>query len=340
MSRRYGPVRIRGGNVVQGGIGLRNRFDPLSSLEPRNGPYRAIVVNTRVLEEEGATRNHAVECDVIVVVSQTPLKSVPVEQSSHGVNNVQDLWIPRPTSRLVSDESASVDLLGQITRRGTFIGSVSRFDDLDGDMVLIDFIEHNHDWPIIRGALSHERSKRLIVEGEGWAEGEAEAKRGRPEKQEAYTRHQGTEVRVNAQGDYLIDTVGAHSGTVDEDPETGAGDVRVRVKDGQRLTIAMGDDEDVFEVWKDGDQVRIDLGEGATERNILGDSFMQFLNNWFSEKFDNHQHEPGDYATSQGPVKGNSGPPSGPGSTVPTTKYTGTTMGEDLLSDLAKTKKS
>jgi hypothetical protein len=55
----------------------------------------------------------------------------------------------------------------------------------------------------------------------------------------------------------------------------------------QRFTVEM-DGVDVLEVFKQGAQVRIDLGEGATERVVLGDAFMALFNS--------HQHP-----TSMGP---------------------------------------
>ncbi len=103
------------------------------------------------------------------------------------------------------------------------------------------------------------------------------------------------------------------------------------MKDSTRFTVEVNG-TDVLEVWKDGGQVRIDLGEGATERLILGDAFRTFLNNFFSTIFDLHTHLAGTMTTPSGAVTGVSGAP------IPA--FTGTQMQTSLLSDLAKTKQT
>jgi hypothetical protein len=80
------------------------------------------------------------------------------------------------------------------------------------------------------------------------------------------------------------------------------------------------DGADVLEVWKDGGQVRVDLGEGATERVILGDSFLTYFNN-FITLYLAHTH-----SSAVGPT----GPPQAPVDP----------MTDVLLSDLAKTRKT
>ncbi|WP_196300808.1 hypothetical protein, partial [Streptococcus pneumoniae] len=86
----------------------------------------------------------------------------------------------------------------------------SAYGDLDGDHVLVAFVEGDIDYGVILRAYPHKRTKRLVtgaIDSIGWEEGD-DATRGTPYRNEYYTAHYGTEVRVNARGDLLIDTVG------------------------------------------------------------------------------------------------------------------------------------
>lgn len=305
---RYRPIPLRNGAVVQSGIGARDRYDRMSLLDPARRPFRALVTASRVIGETGQLRNLSVECDVILVRTQLSILNVPVAQKQHGVNNVHDLWVPRATTRTF--DGRPLNLNRQVSRRGTPIGPPTPFDQCDGDMVLLDFIEGDIAWPIITHAVTHERTNRLLKKGAGWREGQTD-ERGSPRADEYYTHHYGAELRINEQGDVLVDTAAAYSDPVTEVSVPGIGQVRIRVKDTSRFTVAMGDDEDVLEVYKDGTQLRIDLGEGAAERLVLGDSFLTLFNQ--------HSHPTG----------------TGP-SGVPTQQMSAATH----LSDLAKTKQT
>jgi hypothetical protein len=266
---RNQTLRVRGGAVVQAGLDVRHTPE---RRELMLGVYRAVVINTYTQENSANFRGVDVECDVILTSSLSGLSRVPVAQQNHGVNNLHGLWVPKPSTRSVTT-GLPLRLVGQ-TRRGAFLGPTTAYDDLDGDLVGVEFVEGSRQHPIITRSLTHEQTKRLVVSGSGWAEVELTSSRGTPHSDEYYVHHQGTEVRVNAAGDVLVDTVGAHSDPVLELPATGRGQVRIRVKSTERFTVEM-DGEDVLEVWKDvitGD-VHVDLGEGATEHIVLGDAF-------------------------------------------------------------------
>jgi hypothetical protein len=336
---------MRNGGVVQSGLDPSTRGNQADPMQPKLGLYRGVVLRTvtpRLADgspNPESFRQFQVECDVILISSQVFLRQVPVLQRAYGVNNAAP-WIPKATTRTLSGNRALN--FNVRSARGQFVGPVPAFDDLDGDMVLVEFVEGHLDYPVITGALTHERSNRELREGTGWSEGTAAAKRGTPESEEHYLHHKGAEVRINDDGEVLIDTVGAYTDETTENASTAKGDVRVRVKDTQKLTIAMGNDEDVLEVWKDGSQLRVDLGEGAAERLVLGDGFRAFLNSFLSTEFALHQHLPGTFTNGGGAVTGQSGavapvdiPP-----TVPPPAFTSIQMGDDVLSDLAKTKKT
>lgn len=278
---RWRTARTPSGGVIPSGLDPRPR-GAMAPLTPKLGKYRAVVINTYVTDDTENRRKIGVECDVILVLSQLPLHRVPVMQRQHGVNDLHDAWVPRETSRLVTTgESVSFD--GRSA-------PAAKFGDLDGDHVLIEFIEGDMDKPIIVGAFSHEQTKRKIIgvrgnasAGRGWREGgTASDYRGIPARDEFYVSHRGVEHRVGGKGDVLFDTVGAHDDIVNESPNADGGAFRIRMKSSKRFTVEM-DGTDVLEVWKDGAQVRIDLGEGATQRIPLGDDLVSALKGFFDD---------------------------------------------------------
>lgn len=311
---RFKTTMTRGGSVVQSGLDIRNRDNPLGANTPRLGLYRGLVLATYVPDDSSGNattevrRGNQVECDVLLVRSHALVLRAPVRQVCFGVNEAHGPWIPKPATRTLDGTPLNFRVLSE---QGSFEGSATAFDNTDGDMVIVEFVEGNVDYPMITGALTHENTNRRVRAGSGWSEGSND--RGSPYQDEYYLHHQGTELRINANGDLLIDTVGAYTDRSTEDSSAATGDVRVRIKDGQRLTIAMGNDDDVLEVFKDGVQVRIDLGENASERLVLGDTFLNLFNA--------HQH------TGVTPGMGSSGTPVTP-------------LTDAILSDLAKTKKT
>jgi len=239
-------------------------------------PYRGVVIASYVADSLGrvtSRRRAKVLCDVILVASHIQLQRVQVEQRL-GVNNAQ-LWVPRPSTRRISTGDGVE--LQRVSARGTREGDPTPFDDLDGDVVLIDFIEGDLDYPIIRGAMEHERTLRDVIEGSGWSEAGAGSERGVARKDEHYLRWAGTEIRINAEGDLLIDTVGATDDIRNEIVGAIGGQIRLRLKQQQRFTVEM-DGTDVLEVFEDGGGVHVHLGEGATESIILGDAFKALYN--------------------------------------------------------------
>jgi len=263
---RFKTTRSSAGGVYQAGLDVRTRGEP-RPFETTRGPYRGVVIETYVTGSENRSESaFSVEADVVLVRSGARLSRVPV-LSRWGVNDAAP-WVPRKTTRTLSGDPLNVD--GTITRRGRFVELASVLSDLDGDVVLVDYIEGDFRFPVVTGAYPHPHSHREVIEGDGWAEAEGGSERGTPHDKESFFRFAGAEVRINSAGDVLLDTVGATSDRVDEDPAEGQGQVRIRVKSSKRLTVEM-DGTDVLEVWKDAGQVRIDLGEDATQRLVLGD---------------------------------------------------------------------
>lgn len=124
--------------------------------------------------------------------------------------------------------------------------------------------------------------------------------------------HAGTRIEIDTGGDYSIDTSDA----------AGSGNTTLRLKPGATLKIQIGGGialrlEDI------GGWLRLELGEAADQRLVLGDRLLEVLNAFFQTKFDLHVHP-----TPMGP----SGPPLPP--------FAGTQLDDSVLSDIALTKKS
>lgn len=247
-----------------------------------NQPYRAVVLKTYASDDpvrtengrSGTERLYEVECDVLLARSLTFLPRVPVAQRNHGLCDA-DLWIPRPSTRALSGQELN---LTRVSLRGTPSGMPTALSELDGDQVMVEFIEGDIWCPIIVGATSHVRTKRLVVDGSGWQEGNGGSERGTAHLNERYFRYRGVEARINDVGDVLLDTVGATSDTDTEEPGATGGQVRLRIKSSERFTVEMNG-TDVLEVWQDSStgQVHIDLGEGATEQLVRGNKLTTWL---------------------------------------------------------------
>lgn len=357
---RYRTTRLPTGGVISAGLDARRVMPDGRPLVPRSILNRAIVTNTYVTDNPYITSStgerqplsrsrKSVECDVILVRSNVPLSRVPVMQRQHGVNNVNGLWIPRPCSRVISTgegvsfQPVSAAREGGTSRRSTGTPA-SLFSDLDGDHVLVGFVENDGDYPVIMEAFTHEATRRLVVgdlDSIGWEEGD-DSTRGAPYRNEYYLAHYGTEVRVNAQGDLLIDTVGAFTDPSTEDASGSVGQVRIRVKDSQRFTVEM-DGTDVLEVFKSGAQVRVDLGEGADQRIPLGDDQVDAIKSAldaildFANLLATATPAPPNGALTVASVLAAYGP--APGTLLPRLTQAKADL-DAALSDLAKTKKS
>lgn len=286
---RYQTRVLMNGRTVTSGLDTNYRNDMPTRSMLACMPCRAYVIETyatdaseRTRNNSNTTRTYEVECDVIMAKSYVFHRRVPVIQKSHGVNDA-DLWIPRPTTKVVG---GGILNLTRVSKRQALQEMPPNLEELDGDQVIVQFLEGDLEMPVITGALSHVKTKRLVLEGNGWAESDLGASRGTPYQKEKYMRYRGTEVRINDDGDVLIDTIGATKDEVTETPEPTGGQVRVRVKSSERFTVQMGN-TDVLEVYQDPVtmEVSIDLGEGAKEPGVLGDTLIDL--------FANHNHATG-----------------------------------------------
>lgn len=242
---RYGARVLHNGRTVKSGLSM----EPRERQRLTSGLYRAVVLRTRAVDDSERLEEHphAIECDVLLMKSLVELRHVRVVQQSHGVHD-GSLWVPRPSTRALSGGALS---LNARSARGALEPFPTALDDLDGDVVLVQFVEHDSEYPLITGALPHSKTKRLVVKGSGWNPALLGTDRGKPNLSEHYFRYRGVEVRINDRGDVLLDTQGAYDrlGDILEVPGPVGGQVRLRLKGTEKFVIEVnGQDAMEFSV--------------------------------------------------------------------------------------------
>ncbi len=194
---------MKGGNGVHYPASLNLKPKGKSRRRQRFGIHRAVVVNTTATDVEGVTGpRKAVVCDITYLRSLQPKLGVPVALGL-GVND-GEAWSPKPTTATLS--GADLTLPRVFGKRGSREGEATPADDYNGDIVLVQFIEGDPEFPMITGRMTHEESNRLPVDGPGWdadlpsSPATGLLKRGIPAIRELYRRFAGTEQRINETG--------------------------------------------------------------------------------------------------------------------------------------------
>ena len=202
---------------------------------------RGVVLQTYYHDDPGwkergwtAEGVRTIACDVRVFGKQNrTLYRVPVAQPQNGLWD-EDVYIPRGASQDLSG--------GDLATEGTPGKRVTSAQNLDGDHVLVGFLECDPKQPVILPfTLGHPQAKHLATAAEG--------RRRR-------TRHAGTLVEWTEDGDYLIDATAAAQ------PRLGPKGTEVARTAGQKITITVGTQK--VEVVK-GSRVKITSGSSTIE---------------------------------------------------------------------------
>lgn len=224
-----------------------------------NVKVRAVVIATFFADEDdresaqGAYSPKNIVCDVLTYGGRyrSFLAKVPVVQHRHGLNDYTDLWIPRASTVDLSKAPLAAPVL-QRTEGETTVDP----RDLDGDHVLVEFLENDPMQPIINGSLAHPRSNYRLVKSDG------ESRR---------SRFRGVETSIDSNGNVRIDTTGANDGTLNDDgTETAADDSthgRITVLVGKHTTFdVQGTDgtTQTYELALSDGQLEVRLQDGAS----------------------------------------------------------------------------
>lgn len=176
---------------------------------------------------------------------------------SRGSIDGGDIWSPRAAT-------VDLDLSKPIDVRRINIAA------LDGDHVIVDFLDGDWSTPYISNYLPHPNRDR----GRG---GKPLGKRLTPRADDAgkrdvdYRNHKGVVSGVDFNGTYVIDTTAAHTGDLNPDgtsPIPNAGDVLIRIRAGQKFELQLGTGRKLTFVEQNG---RLEIDAGALVLKRQGD---------------------------------------------------------------------
>lgn len=248
-----------GRTLMQSGLPTR----PLpASLGRANGLLvRGVVVATYVVDDE----NHpnagkdappvAVYCDVLSYsnISGTRWRFIKhaIVAQDRGALHSGRVWKPRATSLDVTKETVSLDV-------------ATNPANLDGDHVLVGFLDDNLNTPVILEGLPHPSAD---VGNEDKTAGRGHRLRLKLEDGDPdFWKHHGTFYGINNAGDFEVDTTFAHDGELEEDgkekppPTDGKGAQRARLPQ---------DAEHIVQL--------LDLSDAAQPKQVGAESFKKLL---------------------------------------------------------------
>lgn len=161
-------------------------------------------------------------CDVLVyspVDVCTVLREVPISMPSAGLND-HEVWKPRPAGVDISPATFRISDPASVV--------ASRAQNLDGDHVLVGFLDNDLQKPIIMGQIPHPRNSRKESQGD-------------PTQYKYRRLIRGIDLGVTDGGSVVIDTTSASDGSIsptgDEVPAASAGDIDLTMKTGRLLQV-------------------------------------------------------------------------------------------------------
>lgn len=256
----FTPAMLPDGSVVQAGVysGDRTHEHALGAI------VRAVVLATYYADDPGWedrpwARGGAVKgvcCDVRTYGRQTRvLTRVPVLQLQHGIHD-HDWWVPRPSRQSLTD--TGVAMAGESGAGGV---TATAAHDLDGDHVLVAFLEGDWAQPVILpGGLGHPASVHRMT-----------ADRGRVRE----IRHHGVAITIDDAGNVTVDATGAAQEELGahgiEQSTIGAGGgtivLKTKTPAGQLGQVTLSADGTATI-----DAQRVIIGDSATSITLGGDS--------------------------------------------------------------------
>lgn len=226
----------------------------------------------------GPTRGVVVEVQTdplvcTVLLARGGVVRAPVAQRGSSVSNVAR-WIPAAAqTNMVTGAAVRLDQTGVSP-------PPADITDLDGDIVLIDWIEGDIERPVITHSLEHPRAARAVVADPPVLPAAPQRDQGTIERLVA---HQGTTVRLDRNGNISVD---ARRAGVANDRQTyqpadgeatGVVDVALRV--GGEVQVRGVDGERLFRLRVTEDGPTLVIGDAA-ERVLLAGPFIDHLTQW------------------------------------------------------------
>lgn len=284
---RFSTTGVSGGGRSQGSLphgrnplaanGLILRGAVVATYVPIDGPPSA---KRKVLHDDADIAG--TYCDVIVY-SRHPnfrnalFRSVPVVGDS-GLHDGR-VWAPR---------AARVNLAGGTLQR-TGVDPV----DLDGDHVLIQFLDDDLAQPVITGRAPH---PRMGTGNEGLPEAGHRMRLKVVDGEPDFWKHHGSFYGVDDSGNFVVDTTRAHGGEFSDDgsevpaQDAAHGNVIIRVGDDNTVTVQVGGGATLLLTGKDG-ATTMQLGDGA--RHVAVVEELQALYGVLKTWLETHVHPTG-----------------------------------------------
>lgn len=232
-------------------------------------------------EDQGAVVTPAQPlCDVLL--ARGGIVRAPVMQRGSSVQN-GDYWTPAPArTNLVTGAAVKVE-------GDDIVPQPARLEDLDGEMVLVGWMDGEINRPVIVGSYQHPRTPRRIngrVSIPTVTEGQGNDPRRDIDVQTRAVTHQGTVVALDRGGNVRLDLrragVANDGQTYDANDET-AGVVDVALRRGTETVIRAEDGVPVLRIMVDGDgEVSFRVGRSPSARVFLAGPLALHLDGWWA----------------------------------------------------------
>lgn len=285
--RNFSPSRRRGGRIQESSSGQPNGALPL---------VRGVVLNVRTYEEDrDGFRSVSVYCDVLVYSGHPAMRR----------EIVRDCVVVQPVGTGMHD---GVIRVPRACRSAPVDSLRIAPDQLDGDHVLVDWIDGDWGSPVIAGTLPHPRQDESLSGSESVGlRRRLVSSDGHP----CLERHLGAVWGMESSGDWMLDLRRAHPDLdgvdsegreprLDSDPESIGGDLlptggesgngRIRLREGSTLVIEIDGGPTLTVAGKAGDAA-LTLGDGS--RSVALAEELSALWGALKAAFDAHTHTSG-----------------------------------------------
>jgi len=276
------PLKTQDGTILQSGIQTRRVAEMPDSARGLN--VRGVVVATYIVDDI----NHphagkgdgpkAVYCDV-VTYSGIPgfrfrmLPQCLVKQDRGGIHSGK-IWKPRAAKISVNGEPLDP--------------KYTNLANMDGDHVLIGFIDDSFSLPIILGAIAHPNVDLGNEQADVGHRLNLKILDGDPD----FWKHHGAFYGVSDGGDFVVDTTKAYAGadllpTGNEPPAIGdgsTGNFPIKLPLGAKLTVQIAGG-DTFELDLKDALAKLKVGNGAVHA-VIQEALQDFWDNTVKPKFD------------------------------------------------------
>jgi len=240
----YGGARATGSIVVRGVV-IATYFADEEDRPGIVGQARGLSIAQHDIK--------AVACDVLTYGGPFRffLPRIPVAQPRHALNDHTGLWIPRPSTVDLRTGNAPLLPQGIVSGSGDNTSAVTQISnqervsdprDLDGDHVLVDFVENDPQQAFIRSEqLPHPRANFRLTTDTGRA---------------VRSRFRGVIQEVDANGNLLLDARAGNDGSInaagEETPANavGFGNVTIEANAEAEVNVVGRNDDDSNEQFR------------------------------------------------------------------------------------------